>query len=78
MNNLAKENWIEVRWILKHFRGTTTQALCLRGLNNVQQGYIDLDMLGDKDNRRSITWYVFTMGGTTISWIQKLYNVVLL
>jgi hypothetical protein len=35
-------------------------------------------MAGDKDNRRSTTWYVFTIGGTTVSWISKLQKVVAL
>jgi hypothetical protein len=33
-------------------------------------------MAGDKDSRRSTIRYVFTVGGTTISWISKLQNVV--
>ena len=33
-------------------------------------------MAGDKDNKRSTTGYVFTVGGTTISWISKLQKVV--
>jgi hypothetical protein len=33
-------------------------------------------MEGDKDSRRSTTWYVFTIGGTTVSWISKLQKVV--
>ena len=32
-------------------------------------------MVGDKDNRRSTTGYVFTVGGTTISWVSKLQSV---
>jgi hypothetical protein len=35
-------------------------------------------MVGDKDSRRSTTGYVFTIGGTTISWISKLQKVVAL
>ena len=35
-------------------------------------------MAGDKDSRRSTTWYVFTVGGTTVSWILKLQKVVAL
>jgi hypothetical protein len=33
---------------------------------------------GDKDSRRSTTGYVFTAGGTTVSWISKLQKVVAL
>jgi hypothetical protein len=57
-------------------RGTTTHALCFGGSNTALQGYVDSNMAGDKYNRRSITWYVFTLGGTTISWISKLQNIV--
>ena len=35
-------------------------------------------MVGDRDNRRSTTRYVFTIGGTTISWVSKLQSVVAL
>jgi hypothetical protein len=33
-------------------------------------------MAGDKDSMRSTTGYVFTVGGTTVSWILKLQKVV--
>jgi hypothetical protein len=36
------------------------------------------DMVGDKDSRRSTTGYVFTIGGTRVSWISKLQKVVAL
>ena len=59
-------------------RGTDTQALCFGGSYIVLQGYVDSDIAGDKYNRRSTTRYVFTIGGTTISWISKLQKVVAL
>jgi hypothetical protein len=46
--------------------------------NTILQGYVDSNMEGDKDSRRSTTRYVFTIGGTTISWISKLQKVVAL
>ena len=55
MNNLGKEHWEAVKWILRYLRGTSTHALCFGGSNIVLQGYVDLDMEGDKDNRRSTT-----------------------
>ena len=58
-------------------RGTTSHALCFGGLETVLQGYADVDMECDKDNWRSTTWYVFTVGGTTVSWISTLQKVVL-
>ena len=67
-----------VKWILRYSRGTTNQALCFGGSNNALQGYVDADMAGDRDNRRSTTGYVFIVGGTTISWVSKLQSVVAL
>jgi hypothetical protein len=78
MNNPSKEHWEEVKCILRYLRGTTTRALCFGGLDTFLQGYVDSDMAGDKDSRRSITGYVFTIGGTTVSWISKLQKVVAL
>ena len=66
-NNLGKEHWMVVKWILRYLRGTTNQALCFGGSNIALQGYIDVDMVGDRDNRRSAIGYVFTIGGTTVS-----------
>ena len=76
MNNLGKEHWMEVQWVLKYLRGTTSHALCFGGSDTVLQGYVDEDMDGDKDNRRSTIGYVFTVGGTRVSWILKLQKVV--
>ena len=69
MNNPGKENWKVVQWILRYLRGTSSHALCFGGSYTVLQGYVDADMASDKDNRRSTTRYVFTMGGTTVIWI---------
>jgi hypothetical protein len=35
-------------------------------------------MASDKDSRRRTIGYVFTVGGTTVSWISKLQKVVAL
>jgi hypothetical protein len=57
-------------------RGTSTHALCFGGSYIVLHGYANLDMEGDKYSRRNTTRYVFTVGGTTVSWISKLQKVV--
>ena len=78
MNNPGKEHWMPVKWILRYLKGTTNQALCFGGSNISLQGYVDVDMVGDRDNRRSTTRYVFTIGGTTVSWVSKIQSVVAL
>ena len=69
MNNPDKEHWKAVQWILRYLRGTTSHGLSFGGSDTILQGYVDADMAGDKDNRRSTIGYVFTVGGTTINWI---------
>ena len=59
-----------------YLRGTTSHALFFGGSDTDLQGYVDADMYGDKDNRRSTTVYVFIVGGTKISWISKLRKFV--
>jgi hypothetical protein len=71
MNNLGKEHWGAVKWILSYLRGIATHALCFGGSNIVLQGYVDSNMAGNKERRRSMTRYVFTVGGTTVSWISN-------
>jgi hypothetical protein len=78
MNNPGKEHWEAVKWILRYLRSIATHALCFGGSDTFLQGYVDSDMAGDKDNRRSTIGYVFTIGGTTVSWISKLQKVVAL
>eukprot|EP00253_Pinus_taeda_P031249 PITA_31249 len=78
MNNPGKEHWMAVKWIFRCLRGTTNQALCFGCSNISLQGYVDANMVGDRDNKRSTTGYVFTVGGTTISWVSKLQSVVAL
>ena len=53
MNNPGKEHWMAMKWILKYLRGTTNQELCFGGSNISLQGYVDANMVGDRDNRRS-------------------------
>jgi hypothetical protein len=69
MNNIGKEHWEAVKWILRYLKGTATHALCFGGSNTVLRGYLDSDMEGDKDSRKSTTGYDFTVGGTIVSWI---------
>ena len=52
-----------------YLRGTTSHALCFGGSENVIHVYVDVDMAGDKDNKRSTIGYAFIAGGTTVRWI---------
>jgi hypothetical protein len=59
-------------------RGTSTHALCFGGSNIALHGYVDSYMTSDRYSRRRTIVYVFTVGGTTVTWISKLKKVVAL
>jgi hypothetical protein len=63
MNNSDKKPWEAIKWILGYLKGIATHALCFGGLDIVLHGYVDSDMAGDKDSRRSTIGYFFTIGG---------------
>ena len=39
---------------------------------------LDISIRGDLDKKRSLTGYVFTIGGCAISWKATLYSIVAL
>ena len=51
--------------------GSLDTCLCFIGASLKLQGYVD-DFTGDIDSRKSIIGFVFTLGGTTISWASSL------
>eukprot|EP00253_Pinus_taeda_P008847 PITA_08847 len=53
-------------------------SIMLWWFKHFSTGIVDADMAGDRDNRRSTTGYVFTVGGTVVSWISKIESVVAL
>ncbi|KAE8735860.1 Cytochrome P450 90B1 [Hibiscus syriacus] len=58
--------------------GTTNKALCFKGGDMILTGYVDADLAGNVDIRRSTTGYVYTLGGTAVSWVSQLQKIVAL
>ena len=42
------------------------------------QGYVDANFASDIGSRKSTTGFVFTLGGTIISWVLNLQKIVTL
>ncbi|KAL1549635.1 1,8-cineole synthase, chloroplastic-like [Salvia divinorum] len=79
MGDPGKQHWEAVKWILRYLRGTIEKVLCFNGKNVKLVGYVDTDLASnDLDGRRSTTGYVFTYGGTAISWTSKLQKTIVL
>ena len=67
MSNPEKQHWEAVKWNLRYLKGTAGLALCFKQSDLGLQGYVDADMAGNVDERKSTIRYVYTWGGTTIS-----------
>ncbi|GKV37331.1 hypothetical protein SLEP1_g45370 [Rubroshorea leprosula] len=78
MSNPGKEHWTAVKWVLRYLKGTTGTCLEFKKDGTCVQGYVDSDYVGDLDKRRSLTGYVFTLGGSVISWKAVLQGKVAL
>ncbi|CAD6245155.1 unnamed protein product [Miscanthus lutarioriparius] len=63
MANPDKEHWKVVQWIFRYLRGTTNVYLKFGRTDKGLTGYVDSDFATDLDKRRSLTGYVFTIGG---------------
>ena len=76
MNNPGKEHWEAIKWILRYLVGTVDTGLYYGGSKIKLQGYVDSDLAGDIDSRRSTTGYVFTLGSAAVSWVSQLQKIV--
>ncbi|KAK1681900.1 hypothetical protein QYE76_042748 [Lolium multiflorum] len=71
----GKEHWKAVQWIFRYLRGTSKACLKFGKTGEGLVGYVDSDFAADLDKRRSLTGYVFTVGGC-VSWKATLQSVV--
>ena len=65
-----------MKWIFRYLRGTSKVCLSFGGSKPSLEGYIDFDMTGDLDCRKSTSRYLFTFAGGAISWKSKLQKCV--
>nr|CAD1837582.1 unnamed protein product [Ananas comosus var. bracteatus] len=78
MTNPGKAHWQAVKWILRYLRGTTNTCLEFGRCKDGVVGYVDSDFAGDLDRRRSLSGYVFSIGGCAVSWKAPLQPIVAL
>ncbi|KAG8472188.1 hypothetical protein CXB51_036924 [Gossypium anomalum] len=57
---------------------SAVRSLILEKTKDEAIGYVDADFAGDLDRRRSLTCYVFAIGGCAISWKASLQTIVTL
>ncbi|KAL5577780.1 hypothetical protein UlMin_019479 [Ulmus minor] len=81
MSNPGREHWEAMKWVLRYIKGASDVGLLYKqceGDSAKLMGYVDADHAGDLDKRRSLTGYIFTLFGCTVSWKAQLQSVVAL
>ena len=78
MSRPGKQHWEAVKWILRYLKGSSNTCLCFTGASLKLQGYVDADFASDIDSKKSTTRFVFTLGGTAMSWASNLQKIVTL
>ncbi|XP_047309565.1 secreted RxLR effector protein 161-like [Impatiens glandulifera] len=80
MSNPGIPHWNALKWLLRYLKSTVDVGLtfskCSVGTKLV--GYVDSNYANDRDNRKSTTFYVFTLCGSCISWKSQLQPIVAL
>ena len=77
LSNPSRDHWEAVKWILRYLKGSSRMYLCFGEPKPILEGYIDADMVGDLDGRKS-SRYLFTFVGAVVSWQLKLQKFVAL
>ena len=78
MSSPGKQHWEVVKWILRYLKSSLDTCLCFTSASLKLQVYVDADFAGDINSRKSTIGFVFTLGGTTISWASNLQKIITL
>ncbi|KAJ8576526.1 hypothetical protein ON010_g2685 [Phytophthora cinnamomi] len=67
--------------VIRYLLGTVGKGITYRDSETCEigvylQGHSDSDWADDMDNRKSTTWYVFTLVGGAISWASRRQTIV--
>ena len=65
-----------MKWVFWFLHGTSDYGLCYEGRPRLDRvldihGFVDVDWVGDLDERRSTCGYVFNLFGGVVSWMSK-------
>ena len=72
MSRPGKQHWEAIKWILRYLKSLSNTCLCFTSASLKLQGYVDADFASNIDGRKSTTGFVFTLGGTAMSWALNL------
>lgn len=67
-SNPGQAHWTAVKHILKYLKRTRDYRLVYHADSLMPLGYTDSDFQADRDEKKSTSGYVFTLGGGAVSW----------
>jgi len=76
MSNPGKQHWEVVKWIMRFLKGSSKTCLSFTAGGLKLEGFVNADLAGDVDSRKSTTGYVYTLGGTVVSWSSTLQKII--
>ena len=76
MSKLGKKHWTTMKQVFRYLRGTNDYGLFYQGRQRLDRvldirGFVDAEWVGDLDQRRSISGYVFNLFGGAVIWMSK-------
>lgn len=72
----SHEHWKAAQTVANYVCSTKNCYLCYKGQVENLEGYTDADWAGDKDERKSTSGLVYTVGGTAFMWSSKRQSIV--
>lgn len=81
MSKPGLTHWESLKWLMRYLKGAAGTGLYFSKNTFKEEalvGYVDSDYAGSIDTRKSLTGFVFTLYGTTISLKSNLQSVVAL
>jgi len=81
MANPGQVHWQALKWVLRYLNGTLKGGLKYTRSQpgrDPLEGYVDANYAGNVDTRKSLSGFVFTLFGTTVTWKANQQSVVAL
>ncbi|GKC57814.1 retrovirus-related pol polyprotein from transposon TNT 1-94 [Tanacetum coccineum] len=72
----GREHWEAIKWLLRYLKGTSMATLCFSIKDVVLEEFSYSDYKGCLDSGKSTTGYVFTLGGTAVSWMSRIQKCI--
>ena len=67
-HNPNNDHWSALARLMKYLRGTMNYGILYSGFPAVLEGYSDANWISDSDEIKSMSGYVFTLGGGVVAW----------